>query len=91
MKVLVEGMMPDKTKIQIEDRRDDEAFHIHADTIAAYPTNRHGERFRAEKRFESGDAAACAFKELLSGKATLDDYGFTAMHAGRSIPYQEKM
>lgn len=91
MKVLEKGVMPNKTKIQIEDWSGDYTFLAHADTIAAYPTNRHGERFRAEKRFESGDAAACAFKELLSGKATLDDYGFTTMHAGRSIPYQEKM
>ena len=91
MKVLEKGVMPNKTKIQIEDWSGDYTFLAHADTIAAYPTNRHGERFRAEKRFESGDAAACAFKELLSGKATLDDYGFTTMHAGQSIPYQEKM
>ena len=91
MKVLVEGMMPDKTKIQIEDRRDDEAFHIHAATIAAYPTDRNGEQFRAERRCGTYYEAAYVFHLLTNGMATLDDYGFTAMHAGRSIPYQEKM
>ncbi len=91
MKVLEKGVMPNKTKIQIEDWADDYSFHKYADTIAAYPTNRRGEQFRADKQFADEAEAAAAFKELSSGRATLDDFGFTAMQAGRSIPYQEKM
>lgn len=91
MKVLEKGVMLNKTKIQIEDWSGDYTFLAYADTIAAYPTNRHGERFRAEKQFESKDAAAQAFKELLSGRTTLDELGFTTMCSGRSIPYHEKM
>ena len=91
MKVLEKGVMPNKTKIQIEDRRDDETFHIHAATIVAYPTDRQGKKIRAEKRCGTYYEAAFIFHLLTKGMATLDDYGFTTMHEGRSIPYQEKM
>ncbi len=91
MKVLVKGMMPNKTKIQIEDRRDGEAFHIHAATIVAYPTDRKGKKIIARKRCGTYYEAAFIFYLLTKGMATLDDCGFRTIYAGRSIPYQEKM
>ena len=91
MTVKERAVMPDGTKIQIEDWHENFSIYAEASTIAAYPKDRHGKAFRASRSFESAEVAKCAFENLISGACTLSDYSFTAKSAGRDIPYSEKI
>lgn len=84
MKVLEVDLMPDKTKIQIEDWSEDYDFHAPNSTIGAYPIAQlNGEQFYSPKRgrtfrlsFKFSDEAEArkAFDELLKGEKQLIDF-----------------
>lgn len=86
MKVIRKGIMPDGTKVQIEDWSEDYSFHSPADTVAAYPKakctiyNKHWDypkvnnTFRADFTFEGKKDAERAFEDLISGNANLKDF-----------------
>lgn len=84
MKVIICGVMPDETEVQIEDWSEDYSFHAYADKLAAYPKSKTSmpglyapkqkEIFRADFNFKSHGEAQQAFDALVSGKALLSDY-----------------
>ena len=84
MKVLENAVMPDGTKIQLEEWHENYDFMPYADGIAAYPVSKanhkgsfspkYGERYRAGFHFDSTDLAREAFYNLKSGNAVLKDY-----------------
>lgn len=89
MKVLEKGFMPDGTKIQIEDWSEDYSCFQYGSTLGAYPKTPAGRTYRAECDFKCAEDALTAFDYLRSGLATLDDYKFTSLKAGREIPFRE--
>lgn len=80
--VLKEGVMPDGTRIQLEDWSG-YVLHKYADTIAAYPKSKanliregikQGENFRVSFRFNNQEQAENVFERLIAGTADLIDY-----------------
>lgn len=84
MKILEKGIIPDGTKIQIEEWNEDYSFMSYGSTIGAYPTSqvncggtwspKRGETFRFQLDFNSNNEAKKAYMELLNGNKTLKDY-----------------
>lgn len=89
MQVIERGIMPDGTKIQIEDWSNDYSFHKKSSTIAFYPMainsiyknskSRHpyperGETFRASLDFDTEENARDAFQSMVNGSKTYTDY-----------------
>ena len=92
MKVLERAVIPDGTKIQIEDWSGDYSFHRFADFVAAYPVARgsiKGSTFRAYCQFENAQKASEAFLALKSGEKQLDDFPFLAKSSGNDIPFRQ--
>ena len=89
MQVIEKGIMPDGTKIQIEDWSNGYSFHSKNSTIAFYPKAvnsiykspelRHpyperGETFRATLDFAEEEAAREAFQSMVNGSKIYMDY-----------------
>ena len=89
MQIMERGIMPDGTKIQIEDWSKDYDFHKKNSTIAFYPMavnsiyknskSRHpyperGETFRASLDFDAEEDAMDAFQSMVNGSKTYMDY-----------------
>lgn len=91
MEIVKKSAMQDGTKIQIEDWSGNYSFLNCKRTIVAYPRDRYGATFRAERTFDTLIEAKCAFECLERGLKTLKDFGFTAKESGRDILYQEKL
>lgn len=80
------GLMPDGTKIQIEDWSRSYKLFAPCSTVAAFPKSKvnlisrdvigEGETFRASFTFFNAEEAERAFERLLKGEATLKDYEF---------------
>ena len=84
MKIRERNTMPDGTKIQIEDWKEDYPGIFNTITIATYPkaknTGKHnwvrrGESFRLElqREFDSDEQVEALFKQLVNGKVKLED------------------
>lgn len=91
MKILVKAAIPDGTAIQIEDWSEDYSCFAFGSTIAAYPKDKYGKRFRAAKDFEDAEKANEAFNCLKNGQKTLIEYNFVTKESGYDIPYQRKL
>ena len=87
MKIIDKGIMPDDTKIQIEDWSQDYDSQTYGSTVAAYPIATEttylpsgiqypskGKTFRFEFEFSSNDDAKEAFDALQDGRKELIDY-----------------
>ena len=84
MKILKNGIMPDGTKIQIEEWQETYDFMPYGATVASYPISRSthegsfspkaGESYRFSFDFETHEEAKCAFNNLISGNKTLVDF-----------------
>lgn len=91
MKILKKGVMQDGTDIQIEDWSKDYSIYAYASTVAAYPRDRYGKRFRAEKDFKNNSEAEQAFEQLIDGSKSLKDCKFVTMISSRHIPYETQL
>lgn len=91
MKVLKRSIMQDGTEIQIEDWSKVYPCFCYGDTIAAYPKNRYGEKFRVTCDFESNEDAEKTFKELEEGFKTLKEFDFITISYGHKIKYDTEM
>lgn len=89
MKVLQKGVMPDGAKIQIEEWHEDYDFMPYGGTVAAYPRNRKGEKFRAACDFDNNEQAKIAFENLISGEKGLKDFNFRSLKSGRAVSFEE--
>lgn len=84
MQVIKRAVMPDGTKIQIEDWHDNYSFIARRGTVAAYPVSKAtipgsfepsaGVKFRVSFDFDHESDAEQAFNKLVSGEAQLRDF-----------------
>ena len=84
MQVIKRSVMPDGTKIQIEDWHDNYSFIAQRGTVAAYPVSKAtipgpfeptaGVKFRVSFDFDNDCEAEQAFNKLAYGEATLKDF-----------------
>lgn len=84
MKVLLEGVMPNGTPIQIEEWNENYSFVPYGSTIASYPKSKMSHEgsfapkgnqvYRFQFNFNSDDEAKTAFNDLLSGVKALSDF-----------------
>ena len=87
MKIVDKGVMPDGTKIQIEDWSMDYDSQTYGSTVAAYPVAtettylpsgiqypKKGKTFRLDLEFGSNEETKAAFDELQAGRKDLVDY-----------------
>lgn len=89
MKVLIKGLMPDGTKIQIEDWSNDyPTFHKYGDLIAAYPKIR-GQEERVQLDVHDFMTAMTTFKLLESGALKAEECAFTGMRCARPVPLKK--
>lgn len=91
MKIIERAIMPDGTKIQINDWSEDFSCYAPNSEIAAYPLNRYGENVRVRRHFDSEEETISAFQQLITGEKSLVDLSFTTMKAGRDIPWHPGM
>lgn len=86
MKILKKDIMPDGTKIQLEDWNEDYSCFAPADCIAAYPVSKMSiqkasgyyypvvnEKFRCSFHFGADKSAELAFVDLATGNISLLD------------------
>lgn len=87
MRIINKAVMPDGTKIQLEDWSDDYPFYAPCAHIAAYPMSRfskvrvkgweypkRGNNFRLNFYFDTNNSAELAFLSLVNGKNGLKDF-----------------
>jgi len=84
MKILEKGIMPNGTKIQIEEWNENYSFMPYGRTLASYPKSKVSHKgpfspkgnvvFRCEFDFKSHEEAKEAFNELLAGTKELVDF-----------------
>jgi hypothetical protein len=84
MKVLQTGIMPDGTKIQIEEWNENYSFMPYSSTIASYPKSKvshegtyapkQNKIYRFQFDFKSEEETKNVFNELLAGTKQLIDY-----------------
>ena len=84
MKVLLKGVMPNGTPIQIEEWNENYSFVPYGSTIASYPKSKMSHEgsfapkgnqvYRFQFNFYSDDEAKTAFNDLLSGVKALSDF-----------------
>lgn len=84
MKVLTTGLMPDGTKIQIEEWNENYKFMPYGSTLASYPKSKvshngayspkGNETYRFSFDFKSEEETIKAFNDLLSGAKKLIDF-----------------
>lgn len=96
MKVLKRDIMPDGTKIQIDDwSKDYPNVYAYASTVGAYPVAKEdseygwikrNQTFRLDLNFDNQEQAEQAFSYLLDGKKKLIDYQ-NYFHNGRKDLY----
>lgn len=89
MKVLMKGITPDGTKIQIEDwSKDYPSCHKYGDLLVAYPKIR-GRAERVQLDTDDFMGAMTAFKLLKSGSVKLEECAFMGMRCARPVPLSE--
>ena len=84
MKIIKEGMTPNKVAIRIEDWSENYSSSAESSTLAAYPkakkshpgpySPKGNEMFRADFNFTSAAETLLAFEQLSSGEKDLTDF-----------------